>query len=222
MGLYRAGFDVVGVDVAPQPRYPFRFRQGDALAVDVLFLSTFDLIWASPPCQKFSVITKKIHRERHPDLIEPTRAMLARAQERWGALTVIENVAAAPLRADVTLDGDMFGLGTYRRRIFETNFFVMHPSRNRPFGPETRPGSVTVTDGGSSANTRVVLDNGRVRRRRKGTTREYLAAMGVDWPMTRAEIAEAIPPAYSEFIGRAALNYMLLLRAQKTAGSQAS
>ena len=198
-GLQRAGFHVTGVDIKKQPRYPFPgcFVLADALDCG-LDLADFDFVWASPPCQRFSALTKKEHRDRHPDLIEATRQLLTVA--RGG--TCIENVVGAPIRRDLVLDGDMFGLGTYRRRAFELNFFALQPPQNPPFGPETRPGSVTVTDGGSCARTRVVVDNGRIRYRRKGTTPEYLAAMGIDW-MTRAEVAEAVPPAYSEFIARA-------------------
>jgi DNA (cytosine-5)-methyltransferase 1 len=204
MGLSRAGFDVTGVDLVSQPHYPFEFILGDALGVSAFDLSVYALIWASPPCQAFSVITKKAHRARHPDLIGPTRSILAQAHKKFGTLTVIENVPGAPIRADVSLDGDMFGLGTYRRRIFETNFFLLHPSRNRAFGPESRPGSVIVTNSGGST-VRTVVEKGRVRYRRKGSTPEYRVAMEIDW-MTRAEIAEAIPPAYAEFIGRAAIS----------------
>jgi DNA (cytosine-5)-methyltransferase 1 len=197
-GLQRAGFHVTGVDIKAQPRYVGDvFIQADALNCALDFRA-FDFIWASPPCQRFSALTKIIHRGRHPDLIDKTRDLLVKS----GTPFVIENVVGAPIRRDLVLDGDMFGLGTYRRRAFELSFFVLQPPPNPPFGPETRPGSVTVTDGGSSTRTRVVVDNGRTRYRRKGTTPEYLAAMGIDW-MTRAEVAEAVPPSYAEFIARA-------------------
>lgn len=196
-GLQRAGFHVTGVDLRPQPRYVGdAFIRADALCCGV-DPADFDFVWASPPCQKFSALTKKTHRERHPDLIDPIRRMLAAHPA-----TCIKNVVGAPIRRDLVLDGGMFGLNTYRRRAFELSFFALQPAPTQPFGPETRPGSVTVTDGGSGERTRIVVDNGRTRYRRKGTTPEYLAAMGIDW-MTRAEVAEAVPPAYSEWIARA-------------------
>src|SRR5258708_33470275 len=114
-GLKAAGFDVVGVDIQQQPRYPFKFVRADALTFE---LGGFDLIWASPPCQRFSCATPRGHREKHPDLISPIRERLIAS----GALWIMENVPLAPLRNPVKLDGGMFGLSTWRRRHFETNF----------------------------------------------------------------------------------------------------
>jgi DNA (cytosine-5)-methyltransferase 1 len=201
-GLQLAGFHVTGVDLRPQPRYVGdAFVQADVLRLP-LDLRNFDFVWASPPCQRFSVMTAcRGSRDDHPDLIEPTRRLL----EESGALFAIENVRAAPIRPDVVLTGCMFGLSTYRRRHFETNFFILAPPWGSPFGPESRPGAVTVA--GHSG--------GRYRRRnghrgeapRNGDGAAWRAAMGIDW-MTNAEIAEAIPPAYAEFIARAALAYL--------------
>jgi DNA (cytosine-5)-methyltransferase 1 len=215
MGLWRSGFHVTGIDIRPQKNYPFRFIQADATKPPI-DLDEFDLIWASPRCQEY--VGKGLRQladrsrksaPRKPKLIEPVRDLLAAS----GALTVIENVPQAPLRRDIALDGDMFGLGTYRRRIFETNFFVLHPVRNRAFGPESRPGSVTLAGNGSGAKgRRYVSAKGEQRMNRAGTAAEWRIAIGVDW-MTRDELKECVPPAYSEFIGRAALRELAHRRA---------
>lgn len=125
MGLHRAGFEVVGVDVAPQPRYPFEFYQADALTFP---LSGFDFIWASPPCQAFSRL-RHLHRKVRPNLIYETRARLLQSEIPY----CIENVEEAPLGGDylIMLCGTMFGLRTLdgraelrRHRIFETSFSI--------------------------------------------------------------------------------------------------
>lgn len=109
-----------GADHRTQPRYPFWFRLGDALQVDP---SDFDFIWASPPCQPFSLATPPECKADHRDLIFETRVLLARS----GALTVIENVPQAPIRPHLVLTGNMFGLRVIRRRHFEVNFPVEAP-----------------------------------------------------------------------------------------------
>lgn len=139
MGLHRAGFDVVGVDIAPQPRYPFKFIQADALSPHVR-LSDFDFIWASPPCQHYSEATPADRRASHPALIPPVRALLAAS----GRLTCMENTPRSPMRADVILDGTMFNLNTFRKRIFELNFPCVSPRRGKRFGPLSKPGAVTL------------------------------------------------------------------------------
>lgn len=118
MGLHRAGFDVTGVDHALQPRYPFAFIQSDALMVP---LDGFDLIWASPPCQRYSMYSRNVGTaENHPDLIEPIRERLKAS----GTPSIIENVEGAPLMASVILCGSMFGLGVRRHRLFECSFQI--------------------------------------------------------------------------------------------------
>jgi DNA (cytosine-5)-methyltransferase 1 len=128
MGHARAGFDVVGVDINPQPHYPFAFIQFDVLKLDRRFLRWFDAIHASPPCQLYTRKSSTWGRERkhfieHPDLIEPTRAMLAES----GLPYVLENVMGAPMRCDVMLCGTMFGLRIIKHRQFECNFPVFAP-----------------------------------------------------------------------------------------------
>lgn len=202
MGLYRAGFDVIGIDHRRQPRYPFRFIQADALSAPV-DLAKFDLIWASPPCQAHTTANGRDFRRLHADLIPPVRDLLAGS----ATLTVIENVRHSPLRADLVLDGSMFpGLRAVRRRHFELNFpapFAMGFPTN---GLVSRHRWVSATDGDTSSHTRAA------RKKAGQPIRDsvpYVAAcMGVDWMRSRYEIAQAIPPAYSEFIGRWALRYI--------------
>jgi DNA (cytosine-5)-methyltransferase 1 len=139
VGYHRAGFDVVGVDLHPQPRYPYPFIQGDVVAVmqallqccgledssgRVLLLSDFAAIHASPPCQRYT-IGRHIHQsgDRHPDLVGPCRELL----ERTGLPWVIENVMGAPLRDPAILCGTMFGLKVIRHRQFEASFLLLSP-----------------------------------------------------------------------------------------------
>lgn len=192
MGLHRAGFDVVGIDIRPQPRYPFRFIQADATRPPV-DLSKFDFIWASPPCQAHTDLKSAWNAKKHQDRIPETRALLRASGKPYA----IENVVGAPLRSSIMLCGTQFDLGTddaelWRHRHFETNFPV--PMRFCRHGQQRR---VIGIYGG----------HGRDRRRTVNTqdysTADRRAAMGIDW-MTSMELSQAIPPAYGEFIGRAA------------------
>jgi DNA (cytosine-5)-methyltransferase 1 len=192
MGLHRAGFDVVGVDIKPQPRYPFPFIRGDALKPPVR-LADFDLVWASPPCQHASSAAHRMRQlgKVYPNLIEPTRRML----DGCGRPYVIENVPQAAVRPDIALEGPMFGLRLLRRRHFElSGFFALALSRLRPH-PD---GVVCVVGHGRPSGMR------RGPRRPTNSAAECRAAMGIDW-MSRDELTQAIPPAYSEWIGRYAL-----------------
>lgn len=186
MGLHRAGFDVTGVDIRPQPRYPFRFVQGDAMRPP-FDLSQFDFIWASPPCQAYSVATPLAARKSHPDLIDAVRSLLA-GHPKW----VIENVAGAKrkLRTPFMLCGTMFGLKVWRHRYFEAKgipFFLLPPCLH--------VGHPVVVSGSA---------NGRG----EAKVHEMIEALEVPWMQVRHSARQAIPPAYSEFIGRAALSTM--------------
>jgi DNA (cytosine-5)-methyltransferase 1 len=191
MGYHRAGFDVIGVDIEPQPRYPFEFIQADALTFP---LDGFDAIHASPPCQAFSVASKyKGTAGRHRDLLTPMRALLLAQPAPW----VIENVPGAPMRADYRLCGCMFGLpGLRRERWFETswNGFAMNLSHDH-----TEP-VVTVAGHGPPSWVRQGVAV-------PVTVTDWRRAMGIDW-MTRDGLAQAIPPAYTEYIGRQLLEHL--------------
>jgi len=116
MGLFRAGFEVVGWDIQPQPRYPFEFRLGNALDAD---LSGFDFAWASPPCQRFTLMQNiRKNSTAHPALIEPTRKKLIASGLTW----IMENVKGAPLKTGIMLCGTMFGLPLIKHRYFESSF----------------------------------------------------------------------------------------------------
>lgn len=219
MGLYRAGFDVVGIDIKPQRRYPFAFVQANALLSPV-DLSGFDFIWASPPCQAHTALKTMHNAKAHPDLIPATREMLNASGRPW----VMENVpGAATLNPHLMLCGTMFGLGTgdaelRRHRLFELSFPLpalvpccQHYVRGLVCGVYGGHGR----DRRRSATVGVYGDgNGRDYRRnpvrpvRDGTqqfsTAERAEAMGISW-MSGDELSQAIPPAYSEFIGRMAI-----------------
>ncbi len=193
MGYDRAGFDVVGIDIEPMPRYPFAFRQGDAMNPSDWLEATNgrepDAIHASPPCQRYAVSTAVWDglAEPHPDLVEPTRSLLRAS----GVPYVIENVPGAPLLDPLMLCGTMFdGLRVYRHRIFETSppmfwppWHNAHEETAVAVGRTAAPGS-WMTVAGHFASLAVARE-----------------AMGIDW-MSRAELAEAIPPAYTEWLGR--------------------
>ena len=196
MGLHRAGFDVVGVDIRLQPRYPFAFVRGDALEPPVR-LSDFDLIWASPPCQAWTdgATARESKGARYPRLIERTRDLLS-----GHPFTVIENVMKAPVRPDLVLHGHMFPeLRVIRRRKFELSGPALTLTPPLPCGL-LREGYVCAVGNGTPTGVRKM---GLPHQRADDIRR----AMGIDW-MTRDELSEAIPPAYAEFIGRAALAWM--------------
>ena len=188
MGYHRAGFDVVGVDNRPQPNYPFAFRRADALAVlEAEVVYGIDAIHASPPCQSYS----RMHGSRGPDLISQTRELL----EDIGLPYVIENVEGAPLRDPILLCGSMFDLDVKRHRLFE----AIWPLRDHPW--PCRHGiwspRFDVQDHGKHYKSRTVPVFGTG----GGKAAEHWAeAMGIDW-MTRDELSQAVPPAYTEFIG---------------------
>lgn len=182
MGYHRAGFEVVGVDIAPQPHYPFAFIQADAL---MWWIGGFDAIHASPPCQAYSWSARRWNVER-ADLLDDTRERLRMA----GVPFVIENVPGAPLLEPAVLCGRMFGLPLIRHRLFETNWQLWPlPGHPRHVGLIGKGQAVTVAGHGGD---NVRGNGGRAAKR---------AAMGIDW-MTDVELNEAIPPAYTEWIGR--------------------
>jgi DNA (cytosine-5)-methyltransferase 1 len=190
VGYSRAGFDVVGVDIKPQPSYPFTFIQGDALEFCRAHAHEFDAIHASPPCQAYSV-SRHINGsgDRHPDLVDATREELGRSRLPW----VMENVVGAPMHRPITLCGLMFGLRVLRHRLFESSELLLAPAH-----PKHPKGNLTNSKSGySTGATGYVTCAGNNFVREAGA-----AAMGIDWMRTRPELAQAIPPAYTEWIGK--------------------
>lgn len=199
MGYARAGFTVVGVDIEPQPRYPFQFIQADVLKLPPAFLAQFDAIHASPPCQ-FATALRHAPRARkdHPNLIPPTRELLIASGRPYH----IENVEEARehLINPLLLCGSMFGLGAeghqlQRHRLFERSYDGGHPDRCR----HTEP---VIGVYGGHARCRSAAHGGRGTRDvwAKGHKGAASEAMGIDW-MTLDELSEAIPPAYTEWLG---------------------
>ena len=196
-GYARAGFDVTGVDVRPQPRYPFKFLQADVFDLGLDFLRQYNVIHASPPCQAYTVLSHYCNGELE-DLVPPVRGLLQRA----GRPYIIENVPGSPLRNPVMLCGTMFpGLRVLRHRLFETNFLVLapehEPHRVRCHHYNKRLASYGKTDQWKDFLTVT------------GTGGYSMAAgqdaMGIDW-MKRHELTQAVPPPYTEFVGRYAVN----------------
>jgi DNA (cytosine-5)-methyltransferase 1 len=196
MGYHEAGFEVVGVDIAPQPRYPFEFHQADALTFP---LEGFDAIHASPPCQAWCALTRASGTQgNHPDLLTPTRDRLAaEATSPW----VIENVnEARHLMPNATLlCGAALGLEVVRHRLFLTNWLLMSPGCAHVRGGTVTGQYVAFRPRGRVAPGRTVPP-----RRGRALWRQ---AVGIDW-MTGAEVAQAIPPAYTRFIGEALLAHL--------------
>lgn len=211
-GYFRAGFEVVGVDINPQPNYPYTFVQGDAIEFLIKYGKDFDAIHASPPCQHYTKLkTLSVARNgnnsygSHPELIEPVRALL----QNSGKPYIIENVPGAPLINPISLSGSQFGLKTQRKRNFECSFSVdlsslpprtkmQTPSVGRGVGPD---GSISICGNGGvkglkSVDIPLVWSN---------------ALGGVSW-MTRAEMAECIPPAYTEFLGIQLMNHIIRIQ----------
>lgn len=206
MGYHRAGFEVIGVDIVDQPSYPFRFIQTNALNIrsidiynilNIHFFDMFDVIHASPPCQNYCWNTAR-HRARgktYPDLIESTRELLVASEKPY----VIENVPTAPLIYPTYLEGTMFGLNVLRRRGFETNWWLPKPPYRTREKPIMQPSKADPTVFLKKSAYCQVAGNGA-----DGWScrlADWQEAMGINW-MTRGEITQAIPPAYTEYIGR--------------------
>ena len=201
MGFYQAGFEVVGVDIEPQPNYPFEFHQADALTFD---LTGFDVVHASPPCPGYSQATSfhRGARKKHPLLIPAFRERLQAA----GCLYVIENVEKAKphMHNPVLLCGEMFGLRTYRHRLFESNMELYAPDH-----PEHR---VPVAGPGAIAGPGQYWSVGGHFGQKDRAQRE---ALGIDWMQTQDEIANAIPPLYTEWLGIQLIQALSTLRANR-------
>ncbi|OWA00009.1 DNA methylase [Streptomyces sp. CS227] len=206
-GYHRAGFDVVGVDIAPRPNYPFTFVQGDALSVLANLIASggidqFTAVHTSPPCQAGCALTVGTNTSRgwgrsHVDLVTATRTLL----EVTGLPYVIEQPnGRAPIRRDLRLCGEMFGLGVIRHRNFELGggWAAQQPVHRPHRGPVRgwrhgvyRDGPYVAAYGSGGG---------------KATVPEMQQAMGITWTDVREELTEAIPPAYTHWIGTALLN----------------
>lgn len=184
-GYVQAGFEVVGVDIDPQPRYPFDFVQADALEYVAAHGREFDAIHASPPCQAYTN-AQRIQDNDHPELVAPLRGLLVAS----GKPFVIENVPGAPLVDPVMLCGSMFGIATYRHRLFETNWELSapdhpeHKARTAKMGRPARDDEFMHIVGNFSG-----VDRAR-------------EIMSMPWA-NRDGLREAIPPAFTSFIGAA-------------------
>jgi DNA (cytosine-5)-methyltransferase 1 len=197
MGYQQAGFEVTGIDIKKQKRYPFEFIQADALEVmkDLDYLRSFDVITASPPCQTHS-ITQHLRNAQGKstdkiDLIPQTREALVLSGKPY----VIENVKGAPLINPIQLCGSSFGLKVRRHRIFESNLELIgsvcdHKTQGKPVGVY---GSMRdeIPKGGHTAKS----------------IEEAREAMGIDW-MLWGDLVEAIPPVYTKFIGKQIVNML--------------
>lgn len=212
-GYAMAGFEATGVDVEKQKRYPYEFIQADALEVlrDHAFLKKFDFINASPPCQCYSV-TKHLSNGKHPDLVGPVRELLIATGKPY----VMENVVGAPLIDPVRMCGSSFGLDLRRHRLFESSMLLTgkacahkwktprFPALSNKGHHAGRMSTVICVAGHNPARVnhkqRSVLDVTGHDKLCSGIA-EWRRAMEIDW-MTRDELAQAIPPAYTEFLGK--------------------
>lgn len=200
-GYTCAGFDVFGIDIAPQPRNPSMIAQADVLKLDPRFLRLFDLIHASPPCQAHTDLRHAKGGKAHPDLIPATRALLRAS----GVPYVIENVEGAPLEDPVVLCGSGFGLGAdvggtfyqlRRHRLFEATFPILAPDCDHR--------SPVIGIYGGHCRCRSARHGGRGTRDFVGVDKVALAheAMGVRDRFTMEEISQAIPSTFTEHIGK--------------------
>ena len=201
MGLHRAGFEVVGFDIEPQPHYPFEFHQADALTVD---LRGYDAVWASPPCQYYSRLRYLpwLRGREYWRSIPPTRDSILAS----GLPYIIENVddASWDMPDSIYLCGQMFGLPLFRHRRFESSVLLLQPAHQKHRGVIVH-GRASLAQrqhgmGGINAWNGVAGHQAGVKRPR--------AMMGIDW-MTGAELTQAVPPAYSEFLGRQLIKYVV-------------
>jgi DNA (cytosine-5)-methyltransferase 1 len=198
-GYMDAGFEVTGIDIEDQPDYPGTFIRGDALEYLQAHGHEYDAVHASPPCQASSNLTKGTNKGRqYVNLIPGTRKLLS----GLSVPTVMENVQGSDLRRDMVLCGEMFGLGVIRHRYFELENFEFAPPAHLPHRGRVRgwrhgqyfdgPYLAVHGEGGG-----------------KGSVAEWQVAMGISWTNNRKSIAEAIPPAYTAFIGGQVLDWVL-------------
>lgn len=198
VGYHRAGFEVTGVDAKPHADYPFVLVEANALDMltDTAFLDRFDVIAASPPCPRYSTITPDSSRHLHPDLIPPVRSAL----RTWGGIYIIENVPGAVRVLDnpTKVCGSAFGLPVRRHRFFESNAWLtptecFHETQGRPIG---------VYGDHPQDDEEYRRPDGTRRGNKAKTIEQAQAALGIDWMTDWDDLTDAIPPAYTEFLGR--------------------
>lgn len=196
-GLHDAGFEVVGFDNRPQPRYPFEFHEADALTVD---LTEFDAVWASPPCQYYSRLRYLpwLKDKEYWQSIPPTRDFLMSS----GLPYIIENVDDAKwdMFESIMLCGKMFGLHLFRHRRFEMNVFCLIP-------PHEKHSEIIAAGRATLSARRHGLNGWGGPAGHQGGVQRHREQLGIDW-MTGNELAQAIPPAYSRFLGERLITYM--------------
>ena len=196
VGYARAGFEVTGVDIRFQKNYPFTFIEADALEYVAEHGHEYDVIHASPPCQAYTPLCALYPEKEYPDLLAITR----RALQATGRLWAIENVMGAPVHSGIKLCGTMFNLRVYRHRWFETPFMVMQPHHPKHLKRTGSGHGQTQRKAHYLAGNFVTIT---------GNVGSYCGpAMGIDW-MTGGELSQAIPPAYTEYIGRLLLAQMI-------------
>lgn len=188
MGIQKAGFQVTGIDINPQPEYPFEFIQEDVLSLNADFISEFDFIWSSPPCQAYSWASKRWNKE-YPDLVHETRELLNKS----GRPFVIENVNGAPIRKDLMLCGEMFKLGVIRHRYFEINKFWVQKLKHRKHKGTVREGAYCTVAGHGGDG--------------KASLKAWQESIGVDWISDKKQLAQVVPPVYSNYIVKQFLKY---------------
>jgi len=211
MGYYRAGFQPYGIDNNPQPNYPFPFLLMDAFEAsdrllrgegltfsngETLYLKDFSAFHASPPCQLFSTaysMNVPQGKGKAVNLIPQTREMLLTGDKPF----VIENIPRAPLRKDLLLCGTMFGLGVFRHRVFECSSPILNPLHPKHNG--------RIGDGKYYCITQNGWDYVRLQ---EYDLEKWKLAMGIDWHINKRMLAEAIPPAYTEYIGKYLIKYV--------------
>lgn len=195
LGYEQAGFEAVGVDIEKQPHYRGKFIQADVLEfmMDRDNWRTFDFIHASPPCQLYSKTTKqfKLKGKEYPDLVEPTRKLL----QLTGLPYVIENVEGAPLIDPILLCGSMFDIPAYRHRLFESNIPLTAPEHKKHIHRVAEMGRMPkegefITYVGHFAGVKMVQD-----------------FTGLHW-LNQKELAQSIPPQYTEYIGKQIIKYL--------------
>lgn len=197
MGYQQAGHTVTGVDIAPQPDHPGTFIQAEAIEFLREYGGDFDLIHASPPCQGFSAITPKHARDGYPNLITATREEILRLGKPYVIENVVPAVKKGPMRRDLMLCGEMFGLRVVRHRAFECSMFIPQPAHLKH-----RAGTKGVGKLHYGPIKGVEPYYVGVYGHNAGSIREWQDAMGIYWTNSRHSLAEAIPPAYTWYIGQ--------------------